>query len=67
MVAGVNVGTVTVGHGARQRGRRRAVGQPRGPTAPRHHGRHEVETLLGVVDVTLKPVSGWNHPLKPGA
>jgi phospholipid/cholesterol/gamma-HCH transport system substrate-binding protein len=27
----------------------------------------EVETLLGVVDVTLKPVSGWNDPLKPGA
>lgn len=27
----------------------------------------EVETLLGVVDVTLTPVSGWDHPLKPGA
>jgi phospholipid/cholesterol/gamma-HCH transport system substrate-binding protein len=27
----------------------------------------EVETLLGVVDVTLKPVSGWNDPLKSGA
>ena len=27
----------------------------------------EVETLLGVVDVTLKPVSGWNDPLKPNA
>ncbi len=27
----------------------------------------EVETLLGVVDVTLKPVSGWDDPLKPGA
>jgi len=27
----------------------------------------EVETLLGVVDVTLKPVSGWADPLKPGA
>jgi phospholipid/cholesterol/gamma-HCH transport system substrate-binding protein len=27
----------------------------------------EVETLLGVVDVTLTPVSGWNEPLKPGA
>ena len=23
----------------------------------------EVETLLGVVDVTLQPVSGWQHPL----
>jgi phospholipid/cholesterol/gamma-HCH transport system substrate-binding protein len=27
----------------------------------------EVETLLGVVDVTLEPVSGWNDPLKSGA
>jgi phospholipid/cholesterol/gamma-HCH transport system substrate-binding protein len=27
----------------------------------------EVETLLGVVDVTLVPVSGWNDPLKAGA
>jgi phospholipid/cholesterol/gamma-HCH transport system substrate-binding protein len=27
----------------------------------------EVETLLGVVDVTLEPVSGWNHPLAGGA
>ncbi len=27
----------------------------------------EVETLLGVVDVTLTPVSGWDHLLKPGA
>ena len=27
----------------------------------------EVETLLGVVDVTLQPVSGWDHPLHPQA
>ncbi len=27
----------------------------------------EVETLLGVVDVTLNPVSGWDDPLKAGA
>ena len=27
----------------------------------------EVETLLGVVDVTLNPVSGWGDPLKPQA
>jgi phospholipid/cholesterol/gamma-HCH transport system substrate-binding protein len=27
----------------------------------------EVETVLGVVDVTLTPVSGWNQPLKAGA
>lgn len=27
----------------------------------------EVETLLGVVDVTLDPVSGWEHPIRQGA
>jgi phospholipid/cholesterol/gamma-HCH transport system substrate-binding protein len=27
----------------------------------------QVETLLGVVDVTLQPVSGWAHPLASGA
>lgn len=27
----------------------------------------EVETLLGVVDVTLDPVSGWDRPLRTGA
>ena len=27
----------------------------------------EVETLLGVVDVTLEPVSGWDDPLRSGA
>jgi phospholipid/cholesterol/gamma-HCH transport system substrate-binding protein len=27
----------------------------------------QVETLLGGVDVTLEPVSGWNHPLRSGA
>jgi phospholipid/cholesterol/gamma-HCH transport system substrate-binding protein len=27
----------------------------------------EVETLLGVVDVTLQPVSGWQHLLQNGA
>lgn len=27
----------------------------------------QVETLLGVVDVTLDPVSGWSHPLQGGA
>jgi phospholipid/cholesterol/gamma-HCH transport system substrate-binding protein len=26
----------------------------------------EVETLLGVVDVTLQPISGWDHPLQAG-
>lgn len=27
----------------------------------------EVETLLGVVDVTLQPMSGWGRPLRQGA
>jgi phospholipid/cholesterol/gamma-HCH transport system substrate-binding protein len=27
----------------------------------------EVETLLGVVDVTLRPITGWDHPLTNGA
>jgi virulence factor Mce-like protein len=27
----------------------------------------QVETLLGVVDVALQPVSGWSSPLRPGA
>lgn len=27
----------------------------------------QVETLLGVLDVTLDPVSGWDHPLEAGA
>lgn len=27
----------------------------------------QVETLLGVVDVTLRPVSGWGQPLQSGA
>jgi phospholipid/cholesterol/gamma-HCH transport system substrate-binding protein len=27
------------------------------------HAAIEVETLLGVVDVTLQPVTGWQHPL----
>ena len=31
------------------------------------HAAVEVETLLGVVDVTLEPISGWSHPLRSGA
>ncbi len=27
----------------------------------------EVETVLGVLDVTLQPKSGWSHPLQSGA
>ncbi len=67
MVAGVNVGTVksvTV-HGNAvdaQLSVNNGVQLPHVTTAA-----VQVETLLGVVDVTLKPVSGWNQPLKPGA
>jgi phospholipid/cholesterol/gamma-HCH transport system substrate-binding protein len=39
-----------------------------GVVLPRHTAADiEVETLLGVVDVTLTPVSGWDRPLHAGA
>jgi phospholipid/cholesterol/gamma-HCH transport system substrate-binding protein len=39
-----------------------------GVELPRHTAAAvKVETLLGVVDVTLQPVSGWTAPLKSGA
>lgn len=39
-----------------------------GVVLPRHTGADiQVETLLGVVDVTLDPVSGWQRPLRAGA
>lgn len=67
MEAGVNVGSVS---SVRVHGNavdatlsvNRAVILPHETTAA-----VEVETLLGVVDVTLKPVSGWSDPLKPDA
>jgi phospholipid/cholesterol/gamma-HCH transport system substrate-binding protein len=67
MVAGVNVGTVTSVqvHGNAvdaQLSVSRSVQLPHVTTAA-----VEVETLLGVVDVTLTPVSGWGDPLRPGA
>ncbi|HWF14611.1 MAG TPA: MCE family protein [Acidimicrobiales bacterium] len=67
MVAGVNVGTVksVKVHGDAvdaQLSVNNGVQLPHVTTAA-----VEVETLLGVVDVTLKPVSGWGQPLKPGA
>ena len=67
MVAGVNAGTVTAVtvHGNAvdaQLSVDNSVVLPHVTTAA-----VEVETLLGVVDVTLKPVSGWADPLKPGA
>jgi phospholipid/cholesterol/gamma-HCH transport system substrate-binding protein len=66
MVAGVNVGTVT---GVKLHGNSvdatlsvsHSVVLPHDTTAA-----IEVETLLGVVDVTLQPVSGWSDPLKNG-
>ena len=39
-----------------------------GVVLPRHTAADiEVETLLGVVDVSLHPVSGWGRPLRTGA
>jgi phospholipid/cholesterol/gamma-HCH transport system substrate-binding protein len=39
-----------------------------GVVLPRHTtAAIEVETLLGVVDVSLQPVSGWSDPLRSGA
>jgi phospholipid/cholesterol/gamma-HCH transport system substrate-binding protein len=66
MVAGVKVGTVT---GVKVHGNSvdatmsvsHSVQLPHDTTAA-----IEVETLLGVVDVTLQPVSGWSEPLKSG-
>jgi phospholipid/cholesterol/gamma-HCH transport system substrate-binding protein len=67
MVAGVNVGSVTSVqvHGNAvdaQLSVNHSVQLPHTTTAA-----IEVETLLGVVDVTLKPVSGWSDPLQAGA
>ncbi len=67
MVAGVNVGSVTSvkveGNNVdAQISVNNGVQLPHVTTAA-----VEVETLLGVVDVTLKPVSGWDQPLKAGA
>jgi phospholipid/cholesterol/gamma-HCH transport system substrate-binding protein len=67
MVAGVNVGSVTSVqvHGNAVDAAlsvNRSVQLPHDTTAA-----VEVETLLGVVDVTLTPVSGWDDPLRPGA
>ncbi len=67
MEAGVNVGSVSSVrvHGNAvdaQLSVNRSVILPHETTAA-----VEVETLLGVVDVTLKPVIGWSDPLKPDA
>ena len=67
MVAGVDVGSVSSvqvqGNAVdAQLSINRSVQLPHVTTAA-----VEVETLLGVVDVTLNPVSGWDDPLRPGA
>jgi len=67
LVAGVKVGTVTAV---------KVDGNAVDATMSINHGivlpHHtlasvQVETLLGVVDVALQPVSGWSSPLRPGA
>ncbi len=67
MVAGVNVGSVTSVevHGNAVDAQLSVNDGVQLPHVTR--AAVEVETLLGVVDVTLEPVSGWNDPLKAGA
>jgi phospholipid/cholesterol/gamma-HCH transport system substrate-binding protein len=67
MVAGVKVGSVTsvTVHGNAvdaQLSVNQGTQLPHDTTAA-----IEVETLLGVVDVTLQPVNGWQHPLQANA
>jgi phospholipid/cholesterol/gamma-HCH transport system substrate-binding protein len=63
MVAGVKSGSVTsvTVHGNTVDA---VLSVNQGVQLPQNtHAAVEVETLLGVVDVTLQPVSGWEHPL----
>lgn len=67
LLAGVSVGTVdstTIsGNGVDL-----TMTIHRGVVLPRRTAADiEVETLLGVVDVTLDPLGGWHHPLGTGA
>jgi phospholipid/cholesterol/gamma-HCH transport system substrate-binding protein len=67
LVAGVKVGTVT---GVTVDGNAvdAAMSINHGVVLPHHTDASvQVETLLGVVDVALQPVSGWSAPLHPGA
>jgi phospholipid/cholesterol/gamma-HCH transport system substrate-binding protein len=67
MVAGVKVGSVT---GVTVHGNAvdAALSVNRSVLLPHEtDAAVQVETLLGVVDVTLQPESGWNHPLRNGA
>jgi len=66
-VAGVNVGTVSSvrldGNAVLARLRIN-----HGVILPAHTSAAiEVETVLGVLDVALQPISGWSHPLRNGA
>lgn len=67
LVAGVKVGTVrsvTVDGNAVDA----TMSIDHGTVLPHHtEASVQVETLLGVVDVALRPVSGWSSPLRPGA
>jgi phospholipid/cholesterol/gamma-HCH transport system substrate-binding protein len=66
-VAGVDVGTVS---SVRLDGNAvlAQLSINHGVTLPAHTAAAiEVETVLGVLDVALKPISGWSHPLKNGA
>jgi len=67
LVAGVPVGTVqsvTIDGNAVDV----TMSVDHGVVLPRHTAAAiKVETLLGVVDVTLQPVSGWSSPLRAGA
>jgi phospholipid/cholesterol/gamma-HCH transport system substrate-binding protein len=66
MVAGVKVGTVT-GVSVHGNAVDATLSVNHSVELPSHTAAAvEVETLLGVVDVTLEPVSGWSHPLTGG-
>jgi phospholipid/cholesterol/gamma-HCH transport system substrate-binding protein len=67
LVAGVKVGSVTAvkldGNHVEA-----TLSVSHSAQLPRHtNAAIEVETLLGVVDVTLQPVSDWSQPLQNGA
>jgi len=67
LVAGVKVGTVT---GVKVDGNAvdATMSINHGTVLPHHTlASVQVETLLGVVDVALQPVSGWSSPLRSGA
>jgi phospholipid/cholesterol/gamma-HCH transport system substrate-binding protein len=67
LVAGVKVGSVT---GVKIDGNAvdATMSINHGVVLPHHTAAAvQVETLLGVVDVALQPVSGWSSPLRPGA